>query len=123
MHVQYPMLFRVTNRREGKHSHCGVLEFVAQEGMCYMPQWVRALSLHHLHAAAPCRGHAPRTWPSTRPVRDFMSLLALPMVASAQAVALMTAARAAMGRKLADDTLPTCWSIKGAVMCAQLCRS
>jgi ubiquitin fusion degradation protein 1 len=40
MHVQYPMLFRVTNKREGRHSHCGVLEFVAEEGVCYMPQWV-----------------------------------------------------------------------------------
>ena len=52
MHVQYPMLFKITNKREGKHSHCGVLEFVAQEGMCYMPQWVCDLSLvQHWHAA------------------------------------------------------------------------
>ena len=43
MHVQYPMLFRITNKRENCHTHCGVLEFVAQEGMVYMPQWVRSI--------------------------------------------------------------------------------
>ena len=36
------MLFRVENRRGQRVSHCGVLEFIAQEGMCYMPQWVRS---------------------------------------------------------------------------------
>jgi hypothetical protein len=41
MHVEYPMLFRIENRKAIRHSHCGVLEFIAQEGMCYMPQWVR----------------------------------------------------------------------------------
>lgn len=35
------MLFRVENKRGQRVSHCGVLEFIAQEGMCYMPQWVR----------------------------------------------------------------------------------
>lgn len=41
MHVEYPMLFRAENKREGTSTHCGVLEFIAQEGMCYMPHWVR----------------------------------------------------------------------------------
>eukprot|EP00892_Ulva_mutabilis_P004339 jgi/Ulvmu1/2277/UM013_0124.1 len=40
MHVEYPMLFRVENKRGQRVSHCGVLEFIAQEGMCYMPQWM-----------------------------------------------------------------------------------
>ena len=32
--------FRVTNKKIGRFSHCGVLEFVAEEGQCYMPHWV-----------------------------------------------------------------------------------
>jgi ubiquitin fusion degradation protein 1 len=34
------MLFEVENRREGRHTHCGVLEFIADEGVVYMPYWV-----------------------------------------------------------------------------------
>ena len=35
------MLFQVENRRDGRSTHCGVLEFVADEGMVYLPYWVR----------------------------------------------------------------------------------
>ena len=34
------MLFRLTNSSKGKGSHAGVLEFVAEEGRVYLPQWV-----------------------------------------------------------------------------------
>ena len=37
MHVEYPMLFQVTNNQIEKKTHCGVLEFSAEEGWCYMP--------------------------------------------------------------------------------------
>jgi ubiquitin fusion degradation protein 1 len=37
MNVEYPMLFEITNNVVGKKSHCGVLEFSAEEGWCYMP--------------------------------------------------------------------------------------
>jgi hypothetical protein len=40
LHVDYPMLFKVDNRRGGRSTHCGVLEFVADEGVVYMPYWV-----------------------------------------------------------------------------------
>lgn len=40
LRIEYPMLFRVTNNQNGKHTHCGVLEFVADEGMVYMPYWM-----------------------------------------------------------------------------------
>ena len=43
MHVEYPMLFSVTNRATGGSTHCGVLEFIADEGHVYMPYWVRCL--------------------------------------------------------------------------------
>lgn len=37
MNVEYPMLFAVTNEAVEKRTHCGVLEFTAEEGWCYMP--------------------------------------------------------------------------------------
>lgn len=43
LHVDYPMLFKVENKKNNKVTHCGVLEFVADEGMVYMPYWVSAL--------------------------------------------------------------------------------
>ena len=35
------MLFEIANLREGRVSHCGVMEFVAEEGHVYLPYWVR----------------------------------------------------------------------------------
>ena len=37
------MLFEIANLREGRVSHCGVMEFVAEEGHVYLPYWVRAV--------------------------------------------------------------------------------
>lgn len=34
------MLFRAENRSAARSTHCGVLEFVADEGACYMPWWM-----------------------------------------------------------------------------------
>lgn len=39
-HVVYPMLFKMTNQRVNRESHCGVLEFVAEEGKIYIPHWM-----------------------------------------------------------------------------------
>lgn len=41
MQVQYPLVFEMANPKAGRNSHCGVLEFVADEGCVYMPYWVR----------------------------------------------------------------------------------
>jgi len=38
--IQYPMLFKLTNEAAVKSTHCGVLEFVADEGRIYMPYWM-----------------------------------------------------------------------------------
>lgn len=38
--IQYPMLFKLSNRKESRQSHCGVLEFVAEEGRVYLPYWM-----------------------------------------------------------------------------------
>ncbi|KAK1686220.1 hypothetical protein QYE76_047068 [Lolium multiflorum] len=39
LHIEYPMLFEVRNTAAERTSHCGVLEFIAEEGMIYMPYW------------------------------------------------------------------------------------
>ncbi|XP_073011764.1 uncharacterized protein [Typha latifolia] len=40
LHIDYPMLFELHNAATERISHCGVLEFIAEEGMIYMPYWV-----------------------------------------------------------------------------------
>ena len=40
LHIEYPMLFKVDNRKTGRSTHCGVLEFIADEGHVYLPYWV-----------------------------------------------------------------------------------
>ncbi|KAL5477342.1 hypothetical protein EMCRGX_G024131 [Ephydatia muelleri] len=40
LNISYPMLFKMTNKQNGQHTHCGVLEFVADEGLIYVPHWM-----------------------------------------------------------------------------------
>ncbi|GJW83668.1 ubiquitin fusion degradation protein 1 homolog isoform X1 [Tanacetum coccineum] len=40
LQIDYPMLFKLTNPLASKVSHCGVLEFVADEGLIYIPYWM-----------------------------------------------------------------------------------
>ncbi|XP_057966100.1 uncharacterized protein LOC131156431 [Malania oleifera] len=40
LHIDYPMLFELRNDGAERISHCGVLEFIAEEGMIYMPYWM-----------------------------------------------------------------------------------
>lgn len=40
LNIVYPMLFRLTNPQKDRITHCGVLEFTADEGKCYMPYWM-----------------------------------------------------------------------------------
>lgn len=40
LNVEYPMKFELINEALGKKTHCGVLEFSAEEGRCYMPFWM-----------------------------------------------------------------------------------
>ena len=49
------MLFNVANRQTGRSTHCGVLEFIADEGHCYLPYWVRGFcsSFAGAYAEAP----------------------------------------------------------------------
>ena len=40
LNINYPMLFKLTNRNVDRVTHCGVLEFVADEEKVYLPHWV-----------------------------------------------------------------------------------
>ncbi|KAL3137326.1 hypothetical protein ABBQ32_006864 [Trebouxia sp. C0010 RCD-2024] len=40
LNIEYPMLFKVENRKTGRSTHCGVLEFIADEGHVYLPYWM-----------------------------------------------------------------------------------
>lgn len=49
LHVQWPLLLEMINGTKARHTHAGVLEFVAEEGRAYLPQWVRtAEQIHHV---------------------------------------------------------------------------
>ncbi|KAL0266957.1 UNVERIFIED_CONTAM: hypothetical protein PYX00_009359 [Menopon gallinae] len=38
--IDYPILFKLTNKRRTRITHCGVLEFVADEEKVYLPYWM-----------------------------------------------------------------------------------
>jgi ubiquitin fusion degradation protein 1 len=40
LHVTYPMLFEVINGQKERMTHAGVLEFIADEGKAFLPNWV-----------------------------------------------------------------------------------
>ena len=45
LHITYPMLFELFNGQAERTTHCGVLEFIAEEGKVYLPHWVSSLFL------------------------------------------------------------------------------
>ncbi|KAI1825213.1 ubiquitin fusion degradation protein UFD1-domain-containing protein [Xylaria intraflava] len=40
LHVQWPLMMELVNGEKERFSHAGVLEFVAEEGRAYIPQWM-----------------------------------------------------------------------------------
>ena len=40
MEVDWPIMLKVANEVKGRRTHCGVLEFTATEGCCFMPHWI-----------------------------------------------------------------------------------
>ncbi|KAJ3124454.1 ubiquitin fusion degradation protein [Nowakowskiella sp. JEL0407] len=40
LNIVYPMLFQLSNMNQTRKTHAGVLEFVAEEGKVYIPQWM-----------------------------------------------------------------------------------
>ena len=45
--IEYPMLFKLVNITKNRITHCGVLEFVADEGKVYLPYWCVYLFFFH----------------------------------------------------------------------------
>ncbi|KAI9336798.1 ubiquitin fusion degradation protein 1 [Obelidium mucronatum] len=46
LNIAYPMLFEITNEQyKDRSSHAGVLEFIAEEGKVYLPQWMMSTLL------------------------------------------------------------------------------
>lgn len=44
LNITYPMLFKLSNSKKNRTTHCGVLEFVADENKVYIPYWVIVVS-------------------------------------------------------------------------------
>ncbi|XP_045826618.1 ubiquitin recognition factor in ER-associated degradation protein 1-like [Trifolium pratense] len=40
LEIEYPMLFELNNPSAERTTHCGVLEFTADEGIAYLPNWM-----------------------------------------------------------------------------------
>lgn len=40
LNTVYPMLFKLSNKDKNRHTHSGVLEFIAEEGKVYLPYWM-----------------------------------------------------------------------------------
>jgi ubiquitin fusion degradation protein 1 len=40
LHITYPMLFELINGAKQTKTHAGVLEFTAEEGKIYLPNWI-----------------------------------------------------------------------------------
>lgn len=40
LHVQWPLTMELVNGEKERYTHAGVLEFVAEEGRAYLPQWM-----------------------------------------------------------------------------------
>ncbi len=40
LRVTYPMMFRLVNKSTGQSTHCGVMEFSAEVGVCYATFWL-----------------------------------------------------------------------------------
>ncbi|KAI0389442.1 ubiquitin fusion degradation protein UFD1-domain-containing protein [Xylariaceae sp. FL0594] len=40
LHVQWPLMMELVNGEKERFTHAGVLEFVAEEGRAYIPQWM-----------------------------------------------------------------------------------
>ena len=66
LNIVYPMVFKVTNSSNGLATHCGVLEFTAEEGRAYLPSWVRASVPTPCFLLAPAHAPAPLA-PSSAP--------------------------------------------------------
>ncbi|KAI7984490.1 Ubiquitin recognition factor in ER-associated degradation protein 1 [Camellia lanceoleosa] len=77
LQIDYPMLFELNNPSAGRVSHCGVLEFIADEGLIYLPYWMMENMLLqegdivHIKNASLSKGTFVKLQPHTK---DFLDL-------------------------------------------------
>ncbi|XP_021894577.1 ubiquitin fusion degradation protein 1 homolog [Carica papaya] len=77
MHIDYPMLFNLSNPSAEKVTHCGVLEFIADEGLVYLPYWMMENMLLqegdivHVRNASLAKGTYVKLQPHTK---DFLDI-------------------------------------------------
>mmetsp|Transcript_32122 Transcript_32122/g.44536 ORF Transcript_32122/g.44536 Transcript_32122/m.44536 type:complete len:327 (+) Transcript_32122:294-1274(+) len=77
LNIDYPMMFEIFNDEDGRKSHCGVLEFVAEEGVMYMPHWMQQNlllqegDLVRVRSAALAKGTYVKLRPHTK---DFLDI-------------------------------------------------
>ena len=78
LEIDYPMMFEIANPRNvASRMHCGVLEFIAQEGMVYLPYWMMENmrlnegDIVHLRSATLQKGRYVKLQPQTT---DFIKI-------------------------------------------------
>ena len=50
LNIVYPMLFKLSNKKTDRTTHCGVLEFIADEGKFYTIIIVKQFTMYYLWA-------------------------------------------------------------------------
>lgn len=77
LQIDYPMLFELSNPSASKMTHCGVLEFIADEGFIYLPYWMMENMLLqegdivHVKTASLSKGTYVKLQPHTQ---DFLDI-------------------------------------------------
>ncbi|KAG5515242.1 hypothetical protein RHGRI_036317 [Rhododendron griersonianum] len=77
LQIDYPMVFELNNPSGGKITHCGVLEFTADEGLIYLPYWMmenmilQEGDILHIKNASLSKGTYVKLQPHTK---DFIDL-------------------------------------------------
>ncbi|KDP42243.1 hypothetical protein JCGZ_02973 [Jatropha curcas] len=77
LHIDYPMLFELRNPSVERATHCGVLEFIADEGLIFLPYWMMENMLLHegdivqIKNASLVKGTYVRLQPHTK---DFLDI-------------------------------------------------
>ncbi|KAG4979693.1 hypothetical protein JHK84_033281 [Glycine max] len=75
--IVYPMLFELRNPSAERVTHCGVLEFTADEGIIYMPEWMmKNMKLQERNTVILKNTHVPRaTYAKLQPhTKDFLDI-------------------------------------------------
>ncbi|VDD93542.1 unnamed protein product [Enterobius vermicularis] len=78
LNIEYPMMFKISNPEDpSRVTHCGVLEFLAEEGRCYLPSWImRQLCLNEGDVVRTVYVNLPKaTYAKFKPQStDFLSI-------------------------------------------------